>query len=356
MATLDFNYENQGDWSSSAFVARNDWWVFERFEMRRMNRRGFAGWGYNNVYRELHLHHANTDGSDNDALIVMGVSSQEANVAFMNNHLHHVGNIDTATDELLDRGGVNGGCYYSVTRLSYDGEEPEAGHDATRAEWEAEILPPDSHVYVACNHVHDCHYGLGLKYLSRGPYFFLSNFIHDVDYGVFSPFRETTVRNNVIRDAASVGIQLGRAQTDGPLNTFLKMTGNGAHSEVAHNTVIGTSAGFNFMAGWNSQVHNNLVVDTEEPLRITRNQFAWWDGGSWPGIRGEYLVGNLDEAHPFWNDVPSYAQETPEEFERMVLSDNCYTAEPVIQAADFTQPTGDVTGMVFDETPVILSA
>lgn len=356
IATLDFNYENTGDWSSSAFVAKNHFWVFERFEMRRMTRRGFSGWGFNNTYRELHLHHANTDGSDNDALIVMGPSGGNANVVFMNNYLHHVGNIDTATDELLDRGGVNGGCYYSVTRLSYDSATPEAGHDATRAEWEAGLEPPDGDVYVVGNHLHDCHYGLGLKNASRGPYFFLSNYIHDVDYGVFSPFRETLVRNNVVHDAASAGIQLGRAQSNGPLTTFLKMTGNGAHSEVAHNTVLASDVGINFYAGWNTTVHHNLIIDTDEPIRITRNQFPWWEEGSWPGVRGEYLIGALDASHPLWDFVPNYAHETPEEFQAMTLTDNCYTSEPTIQAADFTQSVGDITGQTFDQDYTVVTS
>lgn len=353
-AVLDFGYENRGDWSSSAFVVAHSDWVFERFEMRRMYRRGFTVNGYRVVLRELHLHHADTDGSDNDALIVMQASSGETDNVVVNNHLHDVGNIDTATDTLVDRGSVNGGCYYSVTRLSYDSAVPAGGHDASHAEWEASLLPADGHVYVIGNHVHDCHYGLGLKNNSRGPYWFLSNVIHDVDYGVFSPFRETIVRNNIIYDTAAAGIRLGRAHTDGPLQTYLKMTGNGAHSEVAFNTVVGAPDGMTFGAGWGSRVHDNLVVLTEEPVAIARNQFAWWEDGAWPGVRGEYLVGDLTPEHPFWDDVPGYAREVPEQFRRMRLERNCYDQAPVIGRADFVQPVADITGMRFDEDETIL--
>lgn len=355
-AVLDFDYANRGDWSSSAFVAAHSDWVFERFEMRRMYRRGFTVNGYRVTLRELHLHHADTDGTDNDALIVMQASGGVTDNVVVGNHLHHVGNIETSSDRLIDRGSVNGGCYYSVTRLSYDSPVPPGGHDASRAEWEASLLPADGDVYVVGNHVHDCHYGLGLKNLSHGPYSFLSNVIHDVDYGVFSPFRETLVRNNIIYDVASIGIMLGRPQTDGPLMTYLKTTANGAHSEVAFNTVVGAPRGLGFRAGWNTRVHDNLVVDVEEPVSIHRNQFAWWEGASWPGIRGEFLVGDLTPDHPFWDAVPGYAREAPEEHLRMRLERNCYDTEPVIAAADFVQPVADVTGMRFDEDERMLTA
>lgn len=348
-ATLDFGYQNRGDWSSSAFVAPSSDWVFERFEMRRMYRRGFTVNGARVTLRELHLHHADTDGGGNDALIVMQSSGGGVDNVVTGNHLHHVGNIDEATDALIDRGSVNGGCYYSVTRLSYDSGVPAGGHDASRAEWEASLLPPDGDVYVVGNHVHDCHYGLGLKNNSRGPYWFLSNVIHDVDYGVFSPFRETIVRNNIIFRAAASGVQLGRAHTDGPLQTYLKMTGNGAHSEVAFNTIVGAPRGMSYGAGWGSRAHDNLVLDADEPLAITRNLFAWWEGGSWPGLRGEYLIGDLTPAHPFWDAVPGYAREAPEEHLRMRLERNCYDRAPVVGRADFVQDRGDVTGMQFDE-------
>ncbi|MBO6933551.1 MAG: hypothetical protein JJ863_01205 [Deltaproteobacteria bacterium] len=354
-AVLDFAYQNRGDWSSSAFVVAHRHWVFERFEMRRVYRRGFSVNGYSTTLRELHLHHADTDGRDNDALIVMQASGGMTRNVVVQNHLHHVGNIDRETDELIDRGFVNGGCYYSVTRLSYDSEAPAAGHDASRAEWEESLLRPDGHAYVIGNHVHDCHYGLGLKNNSRGPYWFLSNVVHDVDYGVFSPFRETIVRNNIIYDAASAGVELGRAQTNGPLQTYLKMTGNGAHSEVAHNTIVGARLGMNFRAGWGSRVHDNLVVSSGQPVAVSRNSFAWWEDGSWPGIRGEYLLGDLSPDHPFWEHVPGYVREAPEEYERMRLERNCYESEPVIAAADFVQPVADITGMKFDEDEIMVS-
>lgn len=355
VAVLDFNYENTGDWSNSAFVAQHDFWVYERFEIRRVQRRAFSVNGRENTLRELELHHADTDGSDNDALIVMMTSGGDANNVVLQNHLHHVGVIDRETDELLEIAGVNSGCYYSVTRMTYDSGTPDAGHDATRAEWEAALEPPDGEVYVVANHSHDCHYGLGLKNHSRGPYYFLSNYVHDTNYGLMSPFRETVVENNVFHDVG-VGVQLGRAATDGPLETFLKMTGNGAHSQVIGNSIVGASRGLSFSAGWGSRVQRNLVVDTGEPLAISRNQFAWWDDGAWPGIRGEFLVGDLDDAHPFFDAVPGYARETPEEFRAMELTGNCYDAEPIIAAVDFVQPQADITGMTFDLDYTVLNA
>ncbi|MGH1341946.1 MAG: MYXO-CTERM sorting domain-containing protein [Nannocystales bacterium] len=355
VAVLDFDYENTGDWSSSAFVARNDYWVYERFELRRVYRRAFTGFGRECTFRELELHHADTDGTDNDALLVMTASGGGANNVVLQNHLHHVGILDRETDELVEISGVNSGCYYSVTRLTYDSGTPEAGDDATRAEWEAVLEPPDGDVHVVANHVHDCHYGLGLKNVSRGPYHFSSNYIHDTDYGIMSPFRETVVTNNVIHDAG-IGIRLGRAQTNGPLMTFLKMTGNGAHSEVAFNTVVNATRGLEFSGGWGTEVHHNLVVDAEEPVAIQRNTFSWWEDGQWPGLRGEFLVGDMNEAHPFYDVVPAYVHETPEEFRAMSLADNCYDMEPSIAAVDFVQDLADITGMVFDLDYVVLGA
>ena len=353
VAVLDFGYANEGDWSSSAFVARNDFWVYERFEMQRMQRRAFSVNGRANTLRELHLHHADTDGTDNDALIVMMTSGGDADNVVLQNHLHHVGMIDRADDTLVEIAGVNSGCYYSVTRLSYDSETPAGGHDATLAEWEAALEPPDGDVYVVANHAHHCHYGLGLKNNSRGPYWFLSNLVHDADYGIMSPFRETIATGNVIHDVG-IGIQLGRAATDGPLSTFLKMTGNGSRSDVAYNTIVGADRGLSFSAGWGTTVHHNLVVDAEQPVAIGRNQFAWWEDGAWPGIRGEYLLGDLAPAHPFFDVVPGYTHEALDDYRAMALTDNCYDAEPVIAAVDFVQAVADITGMTFDVDYVVL--
>jgi MYXO-CTERM domain-containing protein len=355
IAALDFGYDNAPPgWRGSAFIVRDDFWVFERFEMRRMQDRGF--WvdpgAHDDTFRELDLHHANFDGTNNEGLILMAASAGPIDNVVIGCHLHHAGNIDVATDEVLDFGGVNGGCFYSETRLSYDSVEPATGHDATRAEWEAGIEPPDGDVYLVGNEVSDCHYGLGLKNMSRGPYYFVSNYIHDVEFGVFSPFSLNTVRNNIIHDAG-VGIEIGRAQTDGPMATFLKMTGNGFGSEVAHNTIVGAAMGFR--GGWNSTVHHNLVVDTDEPVQVRRNQYYWWEDGEWPGVRGEFLIGDLDASHPFYDLVPGYLQETPGEFVRMQLTDNCYTAEPEIGPVDFVQPVADITGMTFDADYRVLS-
>lgn len=355
IAVLDFGYDNDPPgWRGSAFIVRDDFWVFERFEMRRMQDRGFwvNSGAHDNTFRELDLHHANLDGTNNEALILMAASAGPVNNVVLGCHLHHAGNIDVMTDEVVDFGSVNGGCLYSETRLTYDSVAPTAGHDATRAQWEAGIEPPDGDVYLVGNEVHDCHYGLGLKNVSRGPYYFLSNEIHDVDFGVFSPFSLNTVRNNIIHDTGT-GIEIGRAQTDGPLPTFLKMTGNGFGSEVAHNTVVGASMAFR--GGWSSVVHHNLVVDTDEPVQVHRNQFYWWEDGQWPGVRGEFLIGDLDPEHPFYDLVPGYLKETPDEFVRMLLTDNCYTAEPVIGSVDFVQPVADVTGLTFDQDYVVLS-
>lgn len=355
-ATLDFGYENDPPgWRGSAFILRHDYWVLERFEMQRMEARGF--WvnssAHDNTFRELNLHHANFEGSNNEALILMGASAGPIDNVVIGCHLHHAGIIDTATDELVDHSGGNGGCFYTETRLTYDSTTPAAGHDATRAEWETGILPPDGDVYLIGNEIHDCHYGLGLKNMSRGPYYFLSNYIHDTDYGVMSPFTFNTVRNNVIHDVG-VGIDMGRPQTDGPLMTFLKMTGNAHGSEVSYNTVIGSEIGFR--GGWSASSHNNLVIDVEEPIEIRRNQFYWWEDAAWPGIRGEFLIGDLDARHPFYDLMPGYMRETPGEFVRMTLTDNCYTHEPVIGAIDFVQPIADITGMIFDEGYTVLSA
>ncbi len=353
VATLDFNYENDPSWRKSAFIARNKFWVFERFEMRRVESRGF--WvdvnAHDNTFRELHLHHANTDGRNNEGLILMAASRGGIDNVVIGCHLHDVGNIDTATDVLIDRGFVNGGCFYSETRFTYDSGEPAGGNDASRAEWEAVVNPPDGDVYLIGNEVHDCHYGLGLKTTSRGPYYFLSNHIYDTDVGIFSPFSGNTVRNNVLRGTV---ITLGRSSSDSPRATFFKMTGNGSFSEVSYNTII--DGNLSVRAGWGTTAHHNLIVDSSHPFAVSRNQFYWWDDGAWPGIRGEFLIGDLDASNPFYDLVPGYMKETPGEFVRMRLTDNCYTAEPVIAATDFVQPMADITGMTFDEDYVVLTA
>ncbi len=354
VAVLDFGYDNDSvGWRTSAVIVQNSYWVFERFEMRRMRSRGFWVGGYDNTFRELDVHHADTDGRNNEALILMQASGGETNNVILQSHLHHVGNIDRATDTLIDRGGSNGGCFYTETRLSYDSVTPAAGDAATLAEWEAAILPADSHVYLIGNWVHDCYKGLGIKNNGRGPYFFLSNYITDVDLGIATPFTDNLIRNNILVGA---GIAVGKAFTNTPLPTFLKTTGNGARSEVAYNTLIGGR--LSFQGGWSSRVHNNLVVDTGPPLQIVRNQYSWFDGGAWPGIRGEFLVADLTPTHPFYDQMPGYMRELASmgTYVRMRLEDNCYDEPPAIASTDFRQDVADVTGMVFDERSTVLSA
>ncbi len=227
---------------------------------------------------------------------------------------------------------------------------PAAGDGATLAEWEAGILPPDGHVYLIGNRVHDCHKGLGLKNHSRGPYFFLSNHITDVDVGIMSPFTDNVVRNNVVVGA---DITIGRSAGDDPMATFLKVTGNGARSQLSYNTVAGGR--LSFYGGWSARAHHNLVVDVTAPIGVLRNQYYWYDGGAWPGIRGEFLVADLSASHPFFASMPGYMQELAGTYGRLRLEDNCYTSAPAIAPADFTQPLADVTGMVFDERYIVLS-
>ncbi len=354
IAIIDFNYENDPpSWRRSAFILRHDYWVFEKFEMRRMANRGFwvNNGAYNNTFHKLDLHHADTPGTNNDGLILMAASGGETNNILLKNHLHHVGEIDTSTDTITAISGVNSGCFYNETRLTYDSGEPSGGHDATLAEWENEILPADSHVYFVGNEVHDCHYGLGTKTASRGPYFFLSNHIYDTDVAIFATFTKHLIRNNILRGS---GINIGRAHSNSAKATFLKMTGNGFDTEISYNTIIGGK--MSFIGGWSTRVHNNLVVGGGAPVRITRNQFAWWENGDWPGIRGEFLIGDLDSSHPFFSLMPGYMQELSGVYKRMRLEDNCYEDIPAIPAADFTQSISDVTGEIYDERYTILTS
>jgi MYXO-CTERM domain-containing protein len=98
------------------------------------------------------------------------------------------------------------------------------------------------------------------------------------------------------------------------------------------------------------------MIDTTEGIHIHRNQFAWYDGGQWPGIRGEYILGDLDAAHPYYAVMPNYVQALEGTFVELSKTGNCYDAEPVIASADFTQPENDITGMVPDENYEVLSA
>jgi len=353
IAVLDFNYENDPPgWRRASFIVRHSYWVFERFEMRRMRNRGF--WVHNhawdNTFRELHLHHVDTDGTNNDAAILMRASGGETNNVILANHLHHVGVIDRTTGDVTDRGGENSGCFYTETLLTYDSTEPAAGQDASLAEWEAGVLPPDSHVYLIGNDVHHCRYGLGVKTNGRGPYFFLSNHIHDNGIGILSPFSDNVIRNNILRGD---NIHIGRTGGRSVKGTFFRGVNNGARSEIAYNTVV--DARLTFVGGWSSNVHHNLVIGSENPINPERSQYTWWEDGAWPGIRGEYFLEDLGPSHPLFDSMPGYMQELAGEYTRARLEDNCYDHEPVIASAGFTQAVGDVTGRVFDERYTMLT-
>ena len=352
-AVLDFQYANETDVKRTAsFWMMHDFWLVKDLEMRNMIKRGIWLAGFDNVISNCHFHHADTAGTNNEAFVLVAASGRPTNNVIMGNHMHHIGIVDDVnTGVITDYGGVNVGCVYTETRQGYDSVFPDPVDNPTPEEYEAGKLPPDSHVYIYNNLVHHARMGLATKTLTEGPYFFLSNVIRDTEIGIRSAFRHSVIRNNVISPfegdmVTSTGLVMGQFVIgDG----YLKNVVANHEMEISHNTIVGYEVGLNFRGGWSTKCHNNLVVGEVEGVHFHRNQYYWYDGGAWPGIRGEVTLGDLDDAHPYYDMMPDYLQVMAGTYKRISISDNCYTSEPIIAAADFVQPENDITGSIVDD-------
>lgn len=359
IATIDFQYGNTGPAGrTTCFSMSHDFWIVEKLEMRHIQGRGIWLSGYDNIIRNTHLHHLNTPGNNNQALVMLIASGRETNNFLIRNHLHHVGEIDTATNELLNLGSVNGGCVYTETRQSYDSTFVSLTAATTVEELRQGVLPPDSHAYLYNNDVHHCYYGLATKNDGEGPYYFIANVIHDVNAGIKTAFSHSVIRDNIIyagpMGSSGTGIQVG--QTSGGDN-YLASTQNGTGIEVAHNTIVGFNYGIWYYAGWDVRSHHNLIVEEGEGLHPHRHQYFWFQDGMYPGIRGEYLLADLDMAHPYvsthFATLPPVMYEFG--FQKLSSTHNAYSKEPVVASADAAN-NAEISGQIFDTDYVVIPA
>jgi MYXO-CTERM domain-containing protein len=343
VAVLDFDYENQHPGvRTMSFDISHGFWLVEQLELRKMDGRGIWLRGHDNVIRNNYLHHVDTTGTNNQGLILIIASGGPTNNVIAGNHFSHVGVLDRASGALQDPGGVNVGCIYTETRQTYDSVPPN-------------VLPADSHAYIYNNYAHHCAYGYATKNQGEGPYFFLSNVAHDVRTGVRNTFSKSVIRNNIVfAGAGDVGLGSGISNGGAASSSFWSRFYNGHESEISHNTVVGAKRGIWYYSGWSVRSHHNLILSVDEGLHVHRNQYPWYNDGAWPGIRGEWLLGDLGPAHPYFAQMPADLQAKAGVFLKFSSVENCYDAEPVIAAADFVQPENDVTGMIADENHQII--
>lgn len=350
VAVLDFGYDNAVEGVRTMSIDLDEsFWLLERLEIRNMDGRGIWLSGHDNVIRDNYLHHVDTPGTNNDGLILISSSGRPTNNVIMGNHLSHAGVLDRTTGALIEADGVNAGCIYTETRQSYDSDLPDPSTSPTLQDYLDALLPADSHVYIYNNYAHHCVYAYGTKNQAEGPYFFLSNVAHDVRIGVRNTFSGSVIRNNIFFAGAGEVTLASGVSNGASASAFWGEIFNGHQAEISHNTIVGAGDGISLQSGWGVHSHDNLVVEAGEGLHVHRNQYDWYDGGAWPGIRGEWLLGDLDAAHPYYAIMPGYLQEMEGTFVAFRSVDNCYDAEPVIAPADFVQPENDVTGMVPDE-------
>jgi hypothetical protein len=306
------------------------------------------------------MHHVDTEGTNNEAFILVVASGRPTHNVIMGNHFHHIGILDQGTGAVTDYGGVNVGCIYTETRQSYDSPLPDPGTNPDLQDYLDALLPADSHTYIYNNYGHHCAMGFATKNAAQGPFFFLSNVAHDVRTGIKNSYTESIIRNNIVFAGAGdvslgTGIRNGNPNHGTP-NAFFDDITNAAGSEITYNTVVGADNGIYYLRGWSVTSSNNLIIDTAEPIHIHRNQYAWYDNGDWPGIRGEYILSDLGPANPYYSIMPGYLQEMEGTFLQLSTIDNCYDTEPVIAPADFTQPENEIAGRVPDQNYAVISA
>jgi len=357
-AVLDFKFENDPVTSrSTCFYMSRDFWLVENMEMKNILTRGIWLSGFDNVIRNIHFHHLDTSGTNNEAFVMLIASGRETNNVIMDNLMHHVGIIDHVTGEITEKAGSNSGCVYSEQRQNYDSPIYETiTEETTYEEVQAGLLPADSHVYIYNNVCHHSTVGYAKKTHGEGPWFFLSNVAYDVETGIRTAGRHTVIRNNIFFPGSgdfelSRGISIARPASNLYRGDVIK----GSNMIVRNNTIYGALSGLHLYGGWSSVFSHNLVVGTPEPVHIHRNQYQWYEEEAWPGIRGEWLIADLTEQHPYYEIMPRYLQDLSGVFKKGELVNNCYSVEPIIQTADFTQPENEIAGMTFDTNYSIIN-
>lgn len=367
IAIIDFKYGNKRkNVRASCFGLSRDSWLIENLEIRNISGRGIWVDGVNNVIRNCNIHHMNSNGSNNHGLIFFraghkkGERPPQWNMV-IGNHLHHVGNINQKTGEIVDLGGGHNCGVYSESPQYYRSpkiiQRPglrQAGDEVTVEAYKKAMLPADPSVYLYNNYVHHAKIGLATKNAVEGPWYFLSNVIHDVESGIRTAVSHSTVRNNVIyagKGKLSTGIILGGMGSS--RGSYLYDMNYGVGCDVSFNTIVGSRRAISLSGGWNSSSHSNLVVNETEGLGIRRNSYAWYKGGKWPGLRGEYLWEDLTPRHPFYKAMPNYLQAKSGVFKKFRSYHNVYTKVPKIAGAA-RQSEHEIAGKIFDEDYTVI--
>ena len=337
IAQIDFGFDNSHpNHDNHAFGLYGSHWVFEDLEIRNFNDWGFYISGKYNLIRNNNIHHVHHIASNNTGLIVIAGSGQLNNLV-MNNHLHHSGRMDQ-TGNLLpasEQTGSNGGCTYSVTRQHYATYENlnAAGINLAKNKnypwqdmsWEdisQYIAPSDDHVYFYRNLVDHCFpYGLATKNEAEGKFYFLSNVIHSAKHGIKITLSHSQVRNNIIYKDTMMEDVIHFGSTPNGIKIVPQIM-NAVDIHITNNTFVGTDIGIIHRAGWNSEVSNNLFLDIPEPHYIQYNYYAW------ALVTGEYLFGDLDSSHPYFDEMPQGLRDQIGHYQKLRSENNVYTTDP----------------------------
>lgn len=351
VAQIDFQFGNS--WPNHrtfGMTLSGSHWVLRRLEIRNFANNGIWVSGTHNVIRDSEIHHVDHDGTNNHGLIVAATSGPSYNLV-MGNHLHHSGGLDEAGN-LVDPGGLNGGCTYSETRQSYDSDFSGIDASSPWTELEAAKNAPDSEFYYYGNVVHHCHNGIATKNNSEGPFYVLSNVISDSEIGIKITLAHSVVRNNIVfrEDGLGTGILVGWSASSGWLAQVL----NGVDITVANNTIVGTEVGTGHYAGWNLRLQDNAFVDVTTAHHLHRNSYVWYPD-DWPGVVGEWVYADLTEEHPYYSFMPQALKDQAGVFRRVQASGNLYPAEPVLTVSAESE-FYDLAGTVFSEDHAIVDA
>lgn len=339
VAQIDFQFGNS--WPNHRTFGMSlsgSHWVLQRLELRNFESNGLWVSGTHNVIRDNEIHHVHHDGTNNHGLVVAATSGPSYNLV-MGNHLHHSGGLDEAGD-LVDIGGLNGGCTYSETRQGYDSDLGGIDASSSWEELQAAMNAPDSEFYYYGNVVHHCHNGIATKNNSEGPFYVLSNVISESEIGIKISLAHSVVRNNIVfgEEPFDTGILVGWSASSGWISQVL----NGVDITVANNTIVGAVNGTSHYSGWNLRLQSNAFVDIQTAHLLHRNVYGWYPN-DWPGVVGEWVWGDLGPEHPYYEFMPQALKDQVGVFRRVEASGNVYPFEPAIAVgveSDFYELAG----------------
>lgn len=351
VARIDFQFGNS--WPNHrtfAMFLTGSHWVLQRLEIANMDSRGLWISGTHGLVRDNEIHHVNHDGTDNHGLVVAATSGPSYNLV-MGNHLHHSGILDDA-GELVDLGGLNGGCVYSETRQTYDSDMSGIDQSSSWEEFEAAKNAPDSEVYYYGNVVHDCHNGIATKNNGEGPFYVLSNVVSNAHNGIKITLAHSVVRNNIVHrdDFLDTGILVGWSASSGMISQVL----NGVGFTIANNTIVGAESGTDHFGGWNLRLHDNVFVDVDVAHRLARNVYEWYPN-DWPGVVGEWVYADLTPDHPYYGYMPQALKDRAGVFLRVEAAGNVYPFEPAL-VPEVESDFYDLAGTVFSDDHTIVDS